>query len=473
MEKFINRKTELKFLNDRWNSNNPEFIVIYGKRRVGKTELIKEFIKDKNSIYFLSDRSTEKENLKNLGRIAGRKFGSSIVAENGFDSWYQFFNFLRETSKERIIVAIDEFPYLYSANKAVSSIFQKGWDEILEGLPIFLILCGSSISMMLKETLIYSAPLYGRRTGQIFLKPMGFYDSWSFFNDMRFDDFLKIYAVCGGIPLYIKQFNDKLSFNENLNKIFFSPNSLLFNEGELLVSEELSEVRIYFTILKALAMGKTKFGEIINYTGLEKTSIHKYLYVLKELQLIEKEVPVTEKRIEKSRKGLYKIKDPFFKFWFAYIFPFKSEIEIGNLSVLKESLRSDFNLLISNMYEIVCREILVSKIKNVFLYQKVGRWWDKNEEIDIVATNEEENKILFGEVKWSNKKVGLNIIDNLKKKTRLVEWGGLDRKEYFILFSKSGFTDRLIDLAKSDKSIFLVKKDRLQKTSKDTIKKCT
>jgi len=168
MERFIDREIELEFLNERWQSSNSQLIIIYGKRRIGKTELIKEFIENKNSIYFICDRTTEKENLKNLGRIAGRKFNNLILIENGFNDWYQFFNFLKRSLKERIVIAIDEFPYLYSSNTAISSIFQKGWDENLKNLPVFLIICGSSISMMLKETFTIARLFMEEKQGRYF-----------------------------------------------------------------------------------------------------------------------------------------------------------------------------------------------------------------------------------------------------------------------------------------------------------------
>jgi len=473
MQKFIDREEELKFLSERYKNPESQLIIIYGKRRIGKTELIKEFIKDKDSIYFLCDRTTEKENLKNLGRIVGQKFNNLILAENGFRDWYQFFNFLKESLKQfqdnKIIIAIDEFPYLYSSNPAISSIFQKGWDEILKGLPVFLIICGSSISMMLKQAINYSAPIYGRKTGQIFLKPLNYYDAWKFFPRLDFARFLNIYAICGGIPLYLKQFIPLKSINEHLIDNIFNKFSILYNEGEIILSEELSELRIYFTTLKALSLGKTKFGEIINYTGIAKTSMHKYLYVLEKLQLTKKEVPVTEEKPEKSRKGIYKIIDPFFGFWFKYVLPFKSELEMADFSNVLNYFNEHFGLTLTMVYQDICIDILRTRLKDIFNFNRIGRWWDfigkKQVEIDVVAINTgaKDKQILFGEAKWSNKKTGINILDELKEKSSFVNWNNDSRKEKFILFSKSGFTDELLRFAKSEKDLILVEKDEVLK----------
>lgn len=141
--KFINRKKELSSLNDWWTSSEPQFVVIYGRRRIGKTELIKQFIKDKPHIYFLAQQISEQENLKTLGKLVGEYFDDLILKEKGFDSWAIFFEYIRKHVGQRLILAIDEFPYLAESNKSISSIFQAGWDEDWKDLPIVLILCGS------------------------------------------------------------------------------------------------------------------------------------------------------------------------------------------------------------------------------------------------------------------------------------------------------------------------------------------
>jgi len=255
--------------------------------------------------------------------------------------------------------------------------------------------------------------------------------------------------------------------HNNLTENVFNKNSVLYNEGEIILSEELSELRIYFAILKALSLGKTKFGEIINYTGIAKTSMHKYLYVLEELQLIHKEIPVTEKRPEKSRKGAYKIIDPFFGFWFKFVLPFKSELEMGDLGKVLKYFHENFESTITMVYQDLCREILRIKLKKVFKFNQIGRWWDvigkKQFEIDLVAIDEENNQILFGEAKWSNKKVGINILEGLKEKSRFLSWNNAGRKEKFILFSKSGFTDELIRHAGIEEDLILVEKDEILK----------
>jgi|Deesub1362A_J573_1020465.scaffolds.fasta_scaffold02719_7 hypothetical protein len=461
LEKFINRERELRALENFWKSSTSQLVVIYGKRRVGKTELIKKFIEKKPAIYFLADNLPENINLRLLGRIVGEFFNDNFLAETGFKEWYQFFQYLKDNVQKRIVLVIDEFPYLSHANKAISSIFQKGWDEYLSKLPIFLILCGSSISMMESETLAYKAPLYGRRTGQLFIKPFLFSEASQFFSHRSMEDCLRFYTIVGGIPAYLKQLNPNLSPRENIVNEVLSPDKLLYHEVEFILREELREPRNYLSILKAIAFSRNKFSEIVNETGIEKSALHKYLFILEDLQLIEKEVPVTEKNPIRSRKGRYRLQDQFVKFWFTYVFPFKSELELGNTAPVLKKLNESFEILVAQTYEKVAQEILRDYSNEIFPFMRVGRWWDKNEEIDLVALNDETNEILFGEVKWSNKPVGTNIYRDLKKKALLVNWGKTDRKEYFCLFSRSGFSKEMKEIAKKE-SVFLFEKDKLK-----------
>jgi len=458
--KFIDREKELNSLNDCWASKEPQLIVIYGRRRIGKTELIKQFIKDKPHIYFLSQQISEQENLKMLGKLVGEHFDDLILMDKGFDSWAMFFEYLRKHARERLILTIDEFPYLAESNKGISSIFQAGWDEYLKKLPVFLILCGSSIAMMEREVLISKAPLYGRRTGQIMLKPFGFYEASEFFPELIFEEKLKYYSVMGGNPSYLNRIDPKISFEKNIASSILSPASPLYSEVEFLLREELREPRKYLAILKAIALNKTRISEIVNETGFEKTILHKYLFVLEDLHLIHKEYPVTEKNLLKSKKGLYRLEDQFFKFWFRYVLPNRSKIEEGKPELVLESINLDINTLVAENYEVVARQIIRKAEDKIFSFDKVGRWWDRNEEIDLIAMNEKENKIIFGEVKWSNKPVGVNILEDLKRKVELVEWGRGKRKEYYCLFSKSGFTETMKKLAREE-NILLFEKDRV------------
>ncbi len=458
--KFINRKKELELLEKKWAEKRAQFFVIYGKRRVGKTELIKQFIKGKNGIYFLSDKRTEIEQLKELGIIIGAHYNDPIIKDRGFKDWLEIFEYLKNHNKEKFIFAIDEYPYMVEVNKAISSIFQKGWDEYLKNSNIFLILSGSSIAMMESEALLYKAPLYGRRTGSFLIEPLFFKDSRGFFPHLNFKKALQIFTISGGIPAYIAQFDGHKSLEENIREKIFSKIEFLHNEVEFVIKEEHREPKNYFSILKAISFGKRKFGEIINESGMEKNVLTKYLQTLEKLKIIEKDIPVTEKNTLKYRNGLYQISDNYFRFWFQYIFPYKSDLEIEKYIEVEKKLKESFNILESFVYEKICWEILKDLEDKIFNFERIGKWWHKNEEIDVIGLNSQTNEIIFGEAKWTAKKIGTNIFYDLKRKAGLVDWGDGKRKEYYILFSKSGFTPDMKKLAKKE-GVFLVVQDKL------------
>ncbi|MBA4317847.1 MAG: ATP-binding protein [Flavobacterium sp.] len=465
--KFINRTKEIEAMNEKWETGTSQFFIIYGKRRVGKTELAKQFLKNKPAIYFLADRRNHSDQLKELGRVVGNYFDDKILAKKGFQDWIEFFEYISgKGSKKPLAIVIDEYPYLVEADKTISSVFQKGWEQYLKNSKVFFVLLGSSIAMMESETLIYSSPLFGRRTGQILVDPMTFANSWKFFPKKSFDEFLSVYSITDGMPSYLLQINEKETIKENIAKKIFSRTEFLHNEVEFMLKEELREPKNYLAILKAISWGKRKFGEIVNDTGLEKNMITKYLSILERLHLIEKEVPVTEKKPGKSRNGLYKISDNFFRFWFQYVFPFKSDLEIGRYSHVFDQFDQSFGMFESFVYEKVCQELIFDFEEKLFPIERVGRWWAPDKEIDIVGISEREQKIVFGECKWSSKAVGTNIFFDLQTKAKFVQWGKGKRSEYFILFSRNGFTSDMLKLAAEKNNVVLVDKNRLVKLGK-------
>ncbi|MFA4891683.1 MAG: DUF234 domain-containing protein, partial [Candidatus Gracilibacteria bacterium] len=222
----------------------------------------------------------------------------------------------------------------------------------------------------------------------------------------------------------------------------------------------LREPKNYLAILKAIAFSKTKFNEISVETGLEKNILNKYLNVLQELKLIEKETPVTEKNPDKSHKGIYKLSEPFLKFWFRHVYPYKSDLEIGEYKAVESQINKFFHSLEEASYEMICREILKTEQDKIFQIRKIGRWWKNDQEIDLIGLNNDTKEIIFGEAKWSNKPIEMDVLENLKKKTRFVDWNKSKRKEYFALFSKSGFSDKVKITAKKE-GIILFEKNKM------------
>jgi len=458
--KFINREPELTALEGKWLTNKPQFFVLYGKRRVGKTELIKQFMKGKPGIYYLADKRTIKEQLIELSQLLGNYFNDQFLLQRPLTGWLEVFLYLKEKVTEPFVLAIDEYPYLVETDKAMSSIFQKGWDEYLKKTKIFLILSGSSVAMMESEALLYKSPLYGRRTGQMLLIPLSFYQSWQFFPKKSFAEFLSIYSLTGGLPAYLEQIDPSASLLENIRNKVFPKTAFLHNEIEFILKGELREPKNYLAILRALSLGKHKFGEIVNATGLEKNVMHKYLSTLERLQLIERLVSVTDKNPLKSKRPLYKVSDNFTRFWFQYIYPYKSDLEIGNHNIVERQLKQNFNLLESLVYEQVCQEILLGLSGKIFRFEKAGKWWLREKEIDVIGVNSATREIVFGECKWSSKAVGTNVYEQLKQVSTQVDWFQNQRREFYVLFSKSGFTDNMKKLAQEEE-VFLIEQDKL------------
>jgi AAA+ ATPase superfamily predicted ATPase len=446
---FINREKELAFLEEKWREKKPQLIILWGKRRVGKTELVKQFIKDKPHIYFLSESTGEAEQLKRFSSAVGQFFKESLLETRGFGGWEESFKYIQEKN-QRVVFVVDEFPYLIQSNTGIPSLFQKGWDEYWSRSNIYLILLGSSMAMMETEVLGYRAPLYGRRTGQWRVDPMNFGSAGEFRKGKDFEDKLLHFSAAGGVPAYWLQFSPEKDFIQNLRDHVLKKGQMLYDEVEFILREELREPRYYFSLLQAIAAGKQKLSEIVNATGISQPTANKYLTVLSDLKIVTRDVPVTEEKPFKSKRGLYRMRDEFFQFWFKFVFPSRSEIELDKIENVLNRIRGELPQYISFIYEKIAVETVWKYMDRFFAFTSVGRWWDRNEEIDIIGINKDLNSILLGEVKWSEKPVGTDILDALKLKAQKVLWGKKRRRDFFCLFSRKGFTRNMIKRAEEE-----------------------
>jgi AAA+ ATPase superfamily predicted ATPase len=275
-----------------------------------------------------------------------------------------------------------------------------------------------------------------------------------------FADILAHFSVAGGMPAYWLQFDPGKDFAQNLKDHVVRKGSVLYDEVEFILREELREPRYYFALLQAVAQGKRKLSEIVNATGLSQPVANKYLGVLADLKIVERELPATEETPLKSKKGLYRITDEFFHFWFKFVFPRRADLEMGRTEDVSAAVVRDLPRHLSGVYEKVAVETLWRNRDRFFPFSVVGRWWDRSDEIDIIAVNRELDCILFGEVKWSEKAVGIDIYEALKRKVSKVAYGSKERKEIYCLFSKKGFTNGMLEKAGSD-GVVLFKEDVL------------
>jgi len=455
---FINRKQELNFFESLASEKKAQFIIVYGRRRIGKTELLKHFSKNKKHLFFLSDLSSEQEQLRQFTEKISQIKNESFIINQPFSSWEALFHYIIDhVISETNIIIIDEFPYLCAENKALPSIIQKIWDEKGKNSSIFLILCGSYMSFMEKEVLGSKSPLYGRRTGQMLLQAMSFQDISLFFPNYSMKEKIYIYAILGGTPAYLLRFSDTKSIEQNVKDEILNKNAFLYAEPRFLLMEELREPSLYFAILKAISFGKTKLNEIVQETGInDRNKVNKYITSLRELQIVKREIPITEEKPHKSRKGIYVLQDEFFRFWFRFIFPNLSFLEEGDISyVWEEKILKNIDSFAGPVYEKICIEWLKKLNKENKLPFKalhIGRWWEKSDEIDIVAFDD-NGSYLFCECKCKTKKVGMNVLDDLQKKAD--KSFSKAKHSYFALFSRSKFEKKLIELSKKNDKLFL------------------
>ncbi len=447
---FVNRTSELKKLKSLWEEKCSQLVVIYGRRRVGKTEVIKEFLKKTKGIYYLSDKRTHKDQLQEFARVVGNFFKDEFLQKKGFSSWIEAFEYIKDKSKkEKFVVAIDEYPYLVETDSSTSSVFQKIWDEYLKDTNIFLILCGSSISMMESELIAYKAPLYGRTTCQLLIEPMGFEESWKFFPKKNFSDFLSYYSITGGMPIYMTNFEKYPTILKAVENLCWDKNGIFYNAVPIILKQELRTPNNYFAILSAIAQGKTRLGEISTSTQLEYSKVNKYIKTLEKLQLVKRETPVTEEKPHKSKKGIYILKDNFVRFWFEYVFSFSSDLEIRNFKNAKEKFKKHSNILQAIAYEQIAREDL----QKSFSLEKTGRFWNKDVEIDGIGFKGKNT--YFMEAKCSKRKVNLRELNKLREKSKLVDFKQKNRKDFFVLYSRMGFTKDVVLFSKEKKNVFL------------------
>ena len=460
--RFVDRVNEIATLEKEYKRDNASMVVIFGRRRVGKTELIRHFIQDKPSLYFLATEEVEAMNRMAFQEQVADFLNSDLLRNSSIDRWEPLFQQLvLEAADQRLVMVIDEFQYIGKSNPAFLSVFQRIWDTILSKANVMVILCGSLVSMMMSQTLNYDSPLYGRRTAQIKLHPIKFNHYHEFFDDAPSEkELIKRYSITGGVPKYVEMFQQTHDLREAILDSLLNPSSYLFDEPNFLLQKEVTEVGSYFSILRIIAAGNHKPSKISTLIQQKQTNLPRYLKVLIELDLLEREVPVTEANPDKSKKGLYQIKDNFIRFWFQFVYPNRSYIEMGHTDIIMNRLEKNFiDSQVSFVYEEICREKLwelSADGKFPGLLEKVGRWWDNSHEIDVVGLSEADNLLVLGECKYWTGPVGLNILSRLEQKAAFVDWHKEKRKTIYILFAINGFSDDLKSVAAARDDLILV-----------------
>lgn len=446
---FIGRKRELNKLDTLYQSGQFEFIVVYGRRRVGKTTLLREFMREKKGVYYMAVEGTRKENLSGLSTAFLTKEQGYPFTDHAefrdYDTLLQYIDKIARTG-ERMVIAIDEYPYLASSYPAISSMLQKHIDECWKDSRLFLILCGSSMSFMEEQVLGYKSPLYGRRTAQFKIHPFTFWEAREMLAEFGEQDQALLYGVTGGIPEYLSRIDKTRDVHGNIIHLFFDESGRLFEEPINLMKQELREPMTYHSIIAAIASGASRLNEIATKTGLESGGCSNQLSSLIALQIVKKEVPFTHQ--ENSRSTLYSLEDSMYLFWYRFVRPNISGIMCGvGEQIYEAAVKPEINDFMGSVFETICRQYLfLPEVygKLPFVVGQIGRWWGNNakarrqEEIDLMSVS--DNKALFGECKWRNEKVGLHVLERLIERGELFHYP----EKYYFVFSKSGFQEETL-----------------------------
>ena len=453
---FIGRENELNTLNRLYNSDKFEFAVIYGRRRVGKTALINEFVNDKDNIFFTGVETNAKQNLDNFSSCI-MEYNTGLATGASFNNFQAALEYVFELAKtKRIVLVIDEYPYVARASKSLASTLQLLIDKNKDTSKLFLILCGSSMSYMEDHVLAYKAPLYGRRTAQFKIKHFEFSEVCRYFKNFSDEDKALAYGIMGGTPQYLIQLDDKLSIEENIKNTHLNPSSSIFEEPNNLLKQEVREPAIYNAVITAIATGSSKMNEISNKIDEDTSVCATYIKNLITLGIVKKESPYGEKS---TRKTIYSIEDNMFRFWYRFVPENTSVISRGATDLAYSRIAPELSSYMGSVFEDICKQYLWKLLlegKCAVSFTELGRWWGANsktktqEEIDIMGTD--KDSALFGECKWTNEKVDLGILETLVERSTLFSY----KKTHFYLFAKTGFTKGCIDRANKMGNVTLV-----------------
>ncbi len=455
---FYNRVNELNELARKYGETGAQLLVVSGRKRVGKTTLLKNFVKNKPHIYFLATLTTESEQLATFSQRLRLFSNERLLPEKPFNSWPALFEQLGKLARKiRLIVIIDEFQNLVTATNSFFHFFRKAWQEHLKTSNIFLVFCTSSAFLLEQGWHSPLSFLKQHQSGEVVVPPLSFAQAAQFFTRYDFVSQALTYGILGGIPAYLKQFDVQWSVQRNVLLNILQPDAYLYNEPPTLLMQELREPRNYFAILKAIAAGNKRLPAIVKNSALDRGMVVKYLETLRKLQIVQRELPVQETQPEKSRKGLYRITDAFVRFWFRFVLPNQGFVEEGRADyALKENIWPQMDSYMKPAFEEICKAFLKQKSAQgewPFTLSKIGRFWQNQVEIDLVGFDQNKTRAVVADCHWSVQKSGTEVLERLQIKAQHPFFKQF-REVYFVLFSRSGFTEIVKAQAKSKYMLF-------------------
>ncbi|MDS0223791.1 ATP-binding protein [Haloarcula sp. S1AR25-5A] len=447
MEQFVDREVELDQLTGCYESETADFVVIYGRRRLGKSELVRQSIADRDdAVYYQAVESTAPNQLEQFVDTATAQFPSLRNVRRDWEA------LLETLGEENAVVVIDEFPFLIEEDESLPSRIQRVWDMELQETGMTLVLVGSSISVMEDKVLSGSAPLYGRRTATIDLKPLEVADASQFFPDYDPETTITAWSIYGGTPYYLQTIDPTQPLGTNVQQAILSERGLLYSEPEFLLRTELRQPNTYFSILRALAHGRRTPNEIAGMAGVESGSLSTYLQKLRRLRLVERHIPVTESPTT-SKRGRYRIAAPLFRFWFRFVYGNQDQLRILVDDAYDELVAPELADYVSPLFERRCQRALPTLIDRPF--RDVGQWWFKEHELDVLGLTNEG--LVAGECKFTSQPVSEGVLADLERTASEVRWadGPTDGEPLYVLFSRSGYTDDMQHTADTRDDVLL------------------
>ena len=450
--RFVDREDELETLRTAFQSEQAELLVIYGRRRLGKSALVREATTDiDDAVYWQATEETPEVQLADFVKTASETFP---LLEDIQRDWEAL---LRALGRQDAVVVLDEFPYLVQSDDALPSKIQRVWDTQLEDTSMTLVLVGSSISVMEEKVLGGGSPLYGRRTGAIDLPPLSIGDARQFYPGDDPDTTLQSWGVFGGTPYYLRALDPSATLAENIQARILSEHGVLHNEPEFLLRTEfgIREPQTYYTILRAIATGNRETSEIANFAGVDSNSLGSYLSKLRRLRLVERDIPVTANP-NATRKSRYRLKEPLFRFWFRYVYGQTGKLVQLDDAAYEELVEPTFTDYMGPMFEIVCQNALPSLLPKT--YQGIGYWWHREHELDVVGLGS-DGTLVAGECKYTTRQMTEGDLADLERTAQEVQWspdGGGELIYHYCCFCRSGFSDGLRSTAaeRDDLSLF-------------------